>query len=75
MDESNSAEHLNSSLTDLMTSLMVIFILLLLVGRLALGRIDVLLACCSRRQQAAAHRGHDASKLATHDFHPFQSFR
>src|SRR5260370_19092269 len=31
MDESNSAEHLNSSLTDLMTSLMVIFILLLLV--------------------------------------------
>jgi outer membrane protein OmpA-like peptidoglycan-associated protein len=31
MDESNSSDHLNSSLTDLMTSLMVIFILLLLV--------------------------------------------
>lgn len=31
MDESNNADHLNSSLTDLMTSLMVIFILLLLV--------------------------------------------
>ncbi len=31
MEESNSSDHLNSSLTDLMTSLMVIFILLLLV--------------------------------------------
>ena len=31
MDESTSVDHLNSSLTDLMTSLMVIFILLLLV--------------------------------------------
>jgi len=31
MEESNSVDHLNSSLTDLMTSLMVIFILLLLV--------------------------------------------
>lgn len=31
MEESNSPDHLNSSLTDLMTSLMVIFILLLLV--------------------------------------------
>ena len=31
MDESSSSDHLNSSLTDLMTSLMVIFILLLLV--------------------------------------------
>ena len=31
MEESNNVEHLNSSLTDLMTSLMVIFILLLLV--------------------------------------------
>jgi outer membrane protein OmpA-like peptidoglycan-associated protein len=31
MDESSSTEHLSSSLTDLMTSLMVIFILLLLV--------------------------------------------
>ncbi len=31
MDESGSSEHLSSSLTDLMTSLMVIFILLLLV--------------------------------------------
>lgn len=31
MEEQNSSEHLNSSLTDLMTSLMVIFILLLLV--------------------------------------------
>jgi flagellar motor protein MotB len=31
MEEQNSADHLNSSLTDLMTSLMVIFILLLLV--------------------------------------------
>jgi len=31
MEESDSVEHLNSSLTDLMTSLMVIFILLLLV--------------------------------------------
>src|ERR1700681_3343447 len=31
MDEPNSVDHLNSSLTDLMTSLMVIFILLLLV--------------------------------------------
>lgn len=31
MEESNSADHLSSSLTDLMTSLMVIFILLLLV--------------------------------------------
>jgi outer membrane protein OmpA-like peptidoglycan-associated protein len=31
MEESSSADHLNSSLTDLMTSLMVIFILLLLV--------------------------------------------
>src|SRR6516225_1710247 len=31
MEESSSSDHLNSSLTDLMTSLMVIFILLLLV--------------------------------------------
>ena len=31
MEEQNSSDHLNSSLTDLMTSLMVIFILLLLV--------------------------------------------
>jgi flagellar motor protein MotB len=31
MDEHDSSDHLNSSLTDLMTSLMVIFILLLLV--------------------------------------------
>ena len=31
MDEQSSSDHLNSSLTDLMTSLMVIFILLLLV--------------------------------------------
>ncbi len=31
MEESNSSDHLHSSLTDLMTSLMVIFILLLLV--------------------------------------------
>lgn len=31
MEETNSQDHLNSSLTDLMTSLMVIFILLLLV--------------------------------------------
>ena len=31
MDESSSPDHLSSSLTDLMTSLMVIFILLLLV--------------------------------------------
>ncbi len=31
MDEQDSVDHLNSSLTDLMTSLMVIFILLLLV--------------------------------------------
>jgi hypothetical protein len=31
MEEPNSVDHLNSSLTDLMTSLMVIFILLLLV--------------------------------------------
>src|SRR5260370_16773059 len=31
MEESNSVDHLSSSLTDLMTSLMVIFILLLLV--------------------------------------------
>ena len=31
MEEPNSSDHLNSSLTDLMTSLMVIFILLLLV--------------------------------------------
>lgn len=31
MEDQNSADHLNSSLTDLMTSLMVIFILLLLV--------------------------------------------
>jgi outer membrane protein OmpA-like peptidoglycan-associated protein len=31
MEESNSADHLSTSLTDLMTSLMVIFILLLLV--------------------------------------------
>jgi outer membrane protein OmpA-like peptidoglycan-associated protein len=31
MEEPNNADHLNSSLTDLMTSLMVIFILLLLV--------------------------------------------
>jgi hypothetical protein len=31
MEESNSPDHLSSSLTDLMTSLMVIFILLLLV--------------------------------------------
>lgn len=31
MEETNSPDHLNSSLTDLMTSLMVIFILLLLV--------------------------------------------
>jgi len=31
MDEQDSSDHLNSSLTDLMTSLMVIFILLLLV--------------------------------------------
>ena len=31
MENQNSADHLNSSLTDLMTSLMVIFILLLLV--------------------------------------------
>jgi outer membrane protein OmpA-like peptidoglycan-associated protein len=31
MDEQNNSEHLSSSLTDLMTSLMVIFILLLLV--------------------------------------------
>src|ERR1035441_6780894 len=31
MDEQSSSDHLSSSLTDLMTSLMVIFILLLLV--------------------------------------------
>src|SRR6187200_3081573 len=31
MDEPSSSDHLNSSLTDLMTSMMVIFILLLLV--------------------------------------------
>jgi flagellar motor protein MotB len=31
MDEQNNTDHLNSSMTDLMTSLMVIFILLLLV--------------------------------------------
>src|SRR5256885_12907852 len=31
MEESSNSDHLNSSLTDLMTSLMVIFILLLLV--------------------------------------------
>ncbi len=31
MDDQNNSDHLNSSLTDLMTSLMVIFILLLLV--------------------------------------------
>ena len=31
MDEQGSSDHLSSSLTDLMTSLMVIFVLLLLV--------------------------------------------
>ncbi len=35
MDEQSSSDHLNSSLTDLMTSLMVIFILLLLSSSIA----------------------------------------
>ena len=66
MEEPNSVDHLNSSLTDLMTSLMVIFILLLLVfvhrtaGKDA-AVTDVLLKTTAPRHEAPGLQREDHS--------------